>query len=329
MILSCVQQLNQAVKEVLVKAFHELRSSLVVEDGDEIRPLDEFIGALESRSRAAPVHHLVFDELRTAIQRTDAVAIRRLVSRLEQEGRTPSFGGKGNEGHNGHAELAMSEMAFELGLDLSLDAQWHAANAHLLRDTKELMARTVAEFAHAVDEMLPEVCVFNTLGMSTFDCATLCSARFQGLLFVNRADVTAPLALADILARHAGMSFAMAWLATDPGLFGQAAAKSGKWNSSLALDDASDLLLCATGSAWQAIWEHHLSMSRDSPKADRAQHSANSRRLTRDYVTRMQHLAKSHDLMTELTPLAVLTENMIESAGVPLTTHLPQLNSPT
>ena len=322
LILSSAQQLNQAVKEVLVEAFRELCSSLILEDGDDIRPLNELIEALEKGNRAAPVHHLVFGELKNAVLRENPNAIRRLVSCLERGNGTACHEQTENNGQYSHVKFALAEMASQLGIEISIDTQWHAANAQLLKDSRKLMVGAAEEFAHAVEEILPEVVVFNTLGASNFDCATLYSANFQGLLFVNRADVTAPLAMANILARHAGISFAVAWLATDPELLGQNATAAGKWNSSLALDEASDLLLCAIGSAWQAIWEHHLSISGDAPKEARAQHEANSWILKQDYMSRMQYLATSHDLMTELMPLAVLTENIMDNAGVSLTTRL-------
>ena len=325
MISTFARSLNKAITDSLLARFHELRGSLVAENDEELLPLDQYIQALEGVAAAAPKDHFLLERLRQAIVQTDADEVRLLIADLaEQHRQAPAKQSKHQDTYE-FARLALNELSQEIGLNLSLDTQWHAHNEHLLQVTQTFMDETNKDFSCAVHAVLPEIYVFNHEGHAAFDFAAMASARFHGLLFVNRADITGPETFADILAHHAGVAFASGWLATDPTLLGHRPGTTKSARSHQPLDRAANLLLSAIGSAWQAIWSSSRALSERTTEDMRTTYQRDAQLSMQNYLSQMRALAQEYKLATQLQPIAVITESMMENSGISISSHLEKL----
>lgn len=325
MISSNARCLTFAVKQKLLEEIVELRRCVVAEDGEDVRPLDDFIRALKGSSAVSPRHHFFHHRLRQAVFDTDAEAILRLIAELEQEKSSAVAIQAKQQDKYEFAKLALSELSQSIGINFVFDTQWHSANEHLLDATRELIENTYEDLAHAVRELLPEIYVFNNSGSAAFDFSAMTSIRFNGVLFVNRGDITAPETLADILVHQAGIAFASGWLATDPHLLGDANGVKGGARCNPRSADAASLLLSASGCAWHAMWAHNRSLSDSTPAHTRTLYENISALSTQQYVFRMRALAREYDLGTQLAQIAILTENMMANSGVTTSAHLEEM----
>lgn len=321
MIWSYARSLNGAIKKNLISSLHELRASLIAEDGEDFQPLDDYIKVVEAADVVTPKHHFFQDCLKQAVVCRDADAVRLIVSEIQEELYSTSTKRAQRPDKYDFAKRALNNLSQETGLSIAFDTQWHADNQHLLQLTQQLMIDTQEEFSRAVHELLPEIYVFNHVGHADFDFAVLASAKFHGLIFVNREDITGPETLADILAHHSGITFASGWLATDPNLLGHPPGEAKAPKCHVPVEDAANLLLSAIGCAWQAMWARTRSLSDRTPRDMRTFHEYDSELSMKKYFFRMKALAQKYDLRTELWPIATVTENMMERSGISISAH--------